>query len=278
MVSRITSAAITSPAITPCTLTTSYFPVRGCESPFRPPALAYLLPNNCAIFRAGICDRTLTSVASSSITRATLGDMAMQWSEGFNPGVDVTSSGIPSLTVYRVADQCTRGAGKGVAVRHFASTPAEGLTTGDLFVGGTPRFRELTTGLSPSLYGRVQPLAAIAVAFKGRTAAGRPGWLGSVLCGGPCNGVFSSLLAAADSDVTRRRGQEQGLPFVVQRDPSRFSDGGCRSGGGGFDQAAGSGEIGAALADFSQPVILRGYCLAAKCRGHLDKQEIANGA
>ena len=204
MVSRITPSAITSPAITPCTLTTSYFPVRGRESASRLPALAYLLPNNCAIFRAGICDHTLTPVASSAIRRASIGDTAVEWSEGLNPGVGVTWSAGPSFQVYRMADRCAWGAGKGVGVLHFASTPAEGLTIGALFVGAAPRPSELGSELLSSFREQVQPLAAIAAAFKGRTAAGRLGWFGSVLFRADFWTVVAAVVAA--STASRRWG------------------------------------------------------------------------
>jgi hypothetical protein len=104
--------------------------------------------------------------------------MAMEWSEALSQGVAVTWSAGPPFMVYRVADHCTRGAGRGFVLRHFASTPTDGLTTVNLFVDGTPRLGELTTALSSSLDEQAQPLEAIAVAFNGRMPQGA--WDGAV--------------------------------------------------------------------------------------------------
>lgn len=177
MVCQMSSSAITSPAITPCTITTSYFPVRGRQSSSRPPALAYLPPNNCAIFRGGVCGPTSTFVASNSMTRARFGDVAAEWQEGLNPGVGATWSA--------------------------------GLS----FLSGT----------------------------------------------------------------SARAGTKRPL-FPSRTDQSKFLVGGCSSCSCGLDPAAGGGEIGAVLAEFSQSVILRAYYVAAERRGNSGEQEIANGA
>ena len=218
MLCQMSSSAISSPAITPCTLTTSYFPVGRREGPSRPPALAYLQSNNCGIFRGGICGLTLKLVASGSIKRAAFGDMAMKWSEASSQRVGATWSAGSSFMPYPVADHCRSGAWRGLVVQPFTSMLADGLTLGDLFVGGTPSPGGLTAGLTASLYEQVQPLEAIAVAFNGGTAVGRPGWFGSVPCRGRCNAAFSSLPAAADSDGARRgRPQQCTLLFARER-------------------------------------------------------------